>query len=94
MDGILTYSDGLSGTLSEVDIIEGELSPVGSMEGTLTIPTIIEAEAYDGDYEITPSEETQILMTAEKTAKGNITINPIPSNYGRITYNGSTITIS
>lgn len=49
---------------------------------------------YTGPYEWTPSDEVQTLEIADKKALGNITINPIPSNYGLITWNGSTLTVS
>ena len=39
-------------------------------------------------------QETQTLATAEKTVLENIVINPIPSNYGLITWNGSVLTVS
>lgn len=49
---------------------------------------------YEGSYEVTPTEDTQILNTKDKQTRENIVINPIPQNYGLITYNGSTITVS
>lgn len=49
---------------------------------------------YDGPTEITPSMETQVLLTNQHAVRSNITINPIPSNYGLITWNGSTLTVS
>lgn len=49
---------------------------------------------YIGETEITPGEEIQILNTAMHTLLSNITINPIPSNYGLITWNGSVLTVS
>lgn len=49
---------------------------------------------YDGPTEITPSEETQVLQTDHHAVRANITINPIPSNYGLITWDGHTITVS
>lgn len=49
---------------------------------------------YDGDYEITPSAQTQTIPIIGKTARHNITVKPIPSNYGLITWNGSTLTVS
>lgn len=48
---------------------------------------------YHGEYEVTPSEEEQVLETAMKTLSQNVVVNPIPSNYGRISYNGSVITV-
>ena len=49
---------------------------------------------YLGPYEVTPNQFEQILYTEQKTAISNIVINPIPSNYGLITWNGSTLMVS
>ena len=49
---------------------------------------------YDGAYEWTPSESVQTIEIADKKALENIRINPIPQNYGLITWNGSTLTVS
>lgn len=54
----------------------------------------VDRDPYTGAYEITPSEETQTLETENKRMTGNVTINPIPSNYGLITWNGAFITVS
>ena len=54
----------------------------------------IDLDPYDGEYEITPTDEAQVLQTAGKWNRENITIKPIPSNYGRITWDGYTITVS
>ena len=52
------------------------------------------ADYYDGPYELTPSAEEQTIPIIGKTARQNITVNPIPSNYGLITWDGSTLTVS
>lgn len=49
---------------------------------------------YEGVYHVTPSDEVQILSTRNTSMYENVTIDPIPSNYGRVTYNGTFITIS
>lgn len=49
---------------------------------------------YEGPVIFTPSANEQIIQTAGKTVAENIIINPIPSNYGLVTYNGAIITIS
>ena len=49
---------------------------------------------YDGPTEITPSMDTQVLQTDSHAVRANIIINPIPSNYGLITWNGATLTVS
>lgn len=53
----------------------------------------VDRDPYTGAYEITPSEETQTLETENKRMTGNVTINPIPSNYGRIAWNGTTLIV-
>ena len=49
---------------------------------------------YDGPYEVTPTQSTQTLSTQEKILLENVIVNPIPNNYGLITWNGNTIKVS
>lgn len=49
---------------------------------------------YDGPYDFTPSSELQTIETTGFRMTDNVTINPIPNNYGLITWNGSIITVS
>lgn len=58
------------------------------------VPHVPVFPEYTGEYEFTPSLQTQIAPTIQKVLLRNIKINPIPNNYGLITYNGSTITVS
>ena len=51
-------------------------------------------DIYPGEATVIPSEETQILQTAGFQMPRNVTIEPIPQNYGLITWNGSVITVS
>lgn len=55
---------------------------------------IYASSAYHGDYSVTPTNQAQTLPTAGHTLRGDIVVEPIPSNYGLITYNGSIITVS
>ena len=52
------------------------------------------ADEYDGPYEATPTEATQTFATQAKLMTADFTVAPIPTNYGRITYDGTTIHIS
>jgi len=49
---------------------------------------------YEGNYIFTPSRETQTVPTADKILEQDIVINPIPKNYGLITWNGSSLRVS
>lgn len=51
-------------------------------------------DAYQGTYEVTPTRGSQTLPTQGLMMTRNVVINPIPSNYGLITWNGSTLTVS
>lgn len=52
-------------------------------------------QIYQGPYEVTPTTEAQRLETAGKSMRDNVVVNPIPNNYGLITYHQDrTITIS
>ena len=60
----------------------------------LDVEAWAEMEDYDGPYEVTPSAEEQVLHTKYRNMSGNITVNPIPSNYGLITWDGHVLTVS
>ena len=84
----------LSGTLSAPGGIIGVLTGPKNIQGQLTIPNAILPPSYDGPYEVTPSASEQILETDQLYMVGDITINPIPSNYGLITWDGPSLTVS
>jgi len=82
--GVLTTQASLTATLSARE----------RLVGTLTMPAGSSVRKYEGDYEVTPTEETITLPTSQLQMTHNVTINPIPSNYGLITWNGTTLTVS
>lgn len=51
-------------------------------------------DTYGGAYEFAPGDEQQVVQTSNKVLKDDIIIQPIPSNYGKITYDGVVITVS
>lgn len=52
------------------------------------------ADEYAGPYEATPTASAQTFPTTGKLMTADFVVNPIPSNWGLITWNGSTITVS
>ena len=96
----MTFSGTTSHTPSNSHkeiVLDGELSlniPMDGEVGTVTKVVEHDLPVYTGETVITPSTTEQVLATAEKVVTRNIVINPIPSNYGLITWNGSTLTVS
>lgn len=84
----------------DVDVSEQYDMTVGANDGyevstdSKIVINKIGADPYEGEYVITPSGAVQILEIKNKTAVQNITIQPIPQNYGLITWNGSVLTVS
>lgn len=87
-----------------IDLIVSESQQLFDLTVTETnIPVSLEPQTvivsssipdYDGDYDIIPTGEAQVLQTKNCRMTENVTVNPIPSNYGLITWNGSIITVS
>ena len=78
----------------QIVAVKAEEDSLGIILGNPIIREFIGGEPYEGEYEITPSMETQTLSTSNKLLARDVTVNPIPSNYGLITWNGSTLTVS
>lgn len=55
---------------------------------------LIDNDTYDGEYEFVPTDQVQIIQISGLTATMDITIDPIPNNYGLITWDGSSLTVS
>lgn len=53
-----------------------------------------EFPTYNGPTEFTPSEEEQVIRTADTNVRSDLVVHPIPSNYGLVTWNGSVLTVS
>ena len=86
--------DGEMNLLLAMDGDCGLLVPVDGQMGVVTVVHEYDQDVYTGETEVTPTEDTQVLYTANKVVLENITVNPIPTNYGLITWNGSVITVS
>lgn len=51
------------------------------------------SSSYTGEYEFTPNDDTQVVEIAGLKATQDIIINPVPSNYGHIAWNGAYLTV-
>lgn len=68
---------------------EGDKVTLHASEGIPVYP-----DPYTGVTEIVPTAETQIIPTHGMMMVEDFIVDPIPSNYGLITWNGSTLTVS
>lgn len=82
MDVVFTREESFTCKFSEDDTFDVDF-------GQMYSPPI-----YDGATDVEPNQSIQTLATAGKVLLTNITIQPMPSNYGLITWNGSTLTVS
>lgn len=64
------------------------------LSSSLAVEIFVPSDPYPGPYEVTPTQQTQVLATANMAMTQDVVINPIPSNYGLITWNGSTLLVS
>lgn len=55
---------------------------------------IVDADIYRGSYEVTPTDQDQTLNTEGLMMSDNLVVKKIPTNYGKVSYNGSYLTVS
>lgn len=85
----------LEGDCNLISSLEGDLSLFSNILGEVGIFTEVHTDVqYTGQYTVTPSSDQQVLQTRNMVCYDNITIEPIPSNYGLISWNGLGIRVS
>ena len=83
-----------SATATVVRRISASARVADGLKGSATISKSGGAvNYYDGAYEFTPGAEAQTIEIGGLTARENIIIDPIPSNYGLVEWNGITLTV-
>lgn len=76
----------------EVSVSIGAPS-VNVSTGTPIARDYVERDPYTGDYTVTPTEEAQTLATNGLRMTNDVTIEPVPQNYGRLTYSGGILRV-
>lgn len=84
----------ITGTIQGIGSVSGSIQGTGGIMAAISLPEVVDTPAYDGPYEFTPSAAAQVITIGGLRATSNITINPVPSNYGLVTWNGAYLTIS
>lgn len=81
-----------------VNIVEPQgvrvsIAGIASAQVDARTPVVNVGKRYEGDYTATPTTEPQVFETEGLLMSRKFTVAPIPSNYGLIVYNGSSISI-
>lgn len=85
----------VDGSCSLFTALDGDAALLTALDGAAEkITKYRESVYYTGSYSFVPAATAQTIPIAQLTASQDITIEPIPSNYGLITWNGSTLTVS
>lgn len=85
--------DRITGNIKAIRAVKATINAKETITGKLAL-RLPDTDIYNGAYEITPNKATQILKTSNKLAIKDIIIEPIPNNYGLITWNGRFIKVS
>lgn len=90
--------------MAESIVVRGRIEMERGIRAHISMENVIKGNAiqmlpvfppqYTGPTTITPGPEAQTLATAELMVPEDIIIEPIPNNYGLITWDGHTITVS
>lgn len=79
-------------TLDAPPSLEGTLSNI--FEYSAEITQSASYPTYDGDEKVVPCSDPIILNTKDRVLTKDIIIEPVPSNYGLISWDGSSLTVS
>lgn len=83
--------------LAEVAPIELEIEQTPCIDydvGEYLPVVYTDVPTFGGPYEVTPTNQEQVLQTNGKVMSNDVIIGPIPNNYGLITWDGTTLTVS
>ena len=104
ISGVITAEGELVGELSgETSLIgemhgdaqlDGELSTTLTLEGVLAAAYTIGAEKYDGEYDVTPQVDKQLLKTKHKYMTDDVRVHAIPYFEVGNTGGGTTVYIA
>lgn len=91
---VLPGEPEIRATLTGAGGIDGSINETDQIRGTVTLPNSLQPTIYDGPYTVTPGETAQVLETSGLVMSENVTVEKIPSNWGKITWDGYVLTVS
>ena len=82
----------LNGTLKAIGVLTGEISEEQGLSGMLTIAGGI--PSFPGPYAITAGDTAQTISCAGLLMPQDIVVEAVPSNYGKIAWDGISLSVS
>lgn len=84
----------LDGDFANGILVESSINITNRMSGEYgDFERVQSYDAYTGETEVTPTDEDVTLATGGLIVAENIIVRKIPSNYGKVTYNGAYILV-
>ena len=83
--GSLTEGFKITGRISRSHKLVGKISARKTVTGKIGVNVV----PYSGEHVVTPTKETQTLATHGLKMISDVTINPIPNNYARMSWDGT-----
>lgn len=81
-------------TLNSDSIFNASLAGTQTFNvGFTDVVEVTRTDYYDGPYDFIPGDDDQIIDISGKTATDNIVVYAIPSNYGKVSYDGSVLLV-
>lgn len=89
----INAKESLQGVVTTQQTLKGNVSTALNLIGSMNVGGAFLPEYYEGEYEVIPSIEEQVLETNRKYMKDDVTVKEIP--YAEVTNlaNGITVTI-
>lgn len=103
LSGVASQDASLAGTLAGGAQLSGRLSPAPKLYGVVSVTESLTGglsistgsiPAYHGETTFTPSTTEQIVSCGGLVMSTDIVVEAIPSNYGLITWDGVTLSVS
>lgn len=103
LSGVASQDASLTGKLEGGVLLSGRLSPAPKLRGVASVTETLTGglsistsgiPAYHGETTITPSTEEQVISCGGLAMPTDIIVEAIPSNYGLISWDGVTLSVS
>ena len=91
--GVIKSEGSVKGNIRSGRCIQGEVTSEGQLEGIVLIGVETDVPIYEGDYDVTPALNLQVMETQFMRMKDNVSVRSIPYQEVSNPSGGKTVTI-